>query len=181
MGMWLLKKIFFGSGNLTWAGGGGEQSITSDLDQICTSDNNDPPPDPLSPLLCVKSQNAITRSLTLTHTLSLTDTHTLTHTQIHKYTHTVTFEEKYHYYKKYQWKTRESRRYEENPSDPTVFRKNKNPFVYKVYGSMCTKFLVCITFLFGQEAWHKYINKYIHTYTSEIRNILNQLLASRGF
>ena len=36
-------------------------------------------------------------------------------------------------------------------------------------------------FSFGQETWHKYINKYTNTYTSEIRNILHRLLASRGF
>ena len=36
-------------------------------------------------------------------------------------------------------------------------------------------------FPFGQEAWHAYTNKYINTYTSENRNILDRLLASRGF
>ena len=35
---------------------------------------------------------------------------------------------------------------------------------------------------FGQEAWHKkYPNTQIHTYTSEIENILDRLYDSRGF
>ena len=54
-------------------------------------------------------------------------------------------------------------------------KKTKNLFLDKVYGSMCTKFQVCIVF---RSARRRDTN---HTYTSEIRNILNRLLASRGF
>ena len=47
---------------------------------------------------------------------------------------------------------------------------------------MCTKFQVCIVFCLTRSCdTNKYINKYIHTYTSKIRNILDRLLASFGF
>ena len=49
-----------------------------------------------------------------------------------------------------------------------------------VKDSVCTKFQV-YRFLFDLETWPKYINKYIHTYTSEMRNIFDRLLASHGF
>ena len=56
----------------------------------------------------------------------------------------------------------------------------KKPFLDKVNWSICAEFQVYIVyrFSFGQEAWH---NTYIHTYTCEIRIILDRLLASRGF
>ena len=59
------------------------------------------------------------------------------------------------------------------------FEKTKNPFLDKVNGSMCAKFQVCIVFRWpgGVAQIHTQIN----TYTSEIRNILHRLLASRGF
>ena len=47
---------------------------------------------------------------------------------------------------------------------------------------MCAKFQVCIVFRLGRiRDTNKYINKYVYTYTSEISNILDRLLASRGF
>ena len=62
------------------------------------------------------------------------------------------------------------------------FKKTKNVFLDKVYESMCTKFQVCIVFrLTRRRDTNKYTNTQIHTYTSEIRNILDRLLASRGF
>ena len=44
---------------------------------------------------------------------------------------------------------------------------------------MCAKFQVCIVFVWPGDVTH--INKYIHKYTSEFKNILDWLLASRGF
>ena len=46
-----------------------------------------------------------------------------------------------------------------------LFEKTKNTFLDKVNGSMCAKFQVCIVFRLA----------------SEIRNILDRLLPSRGF
>ena len=65
-------------------------------------------------------------------------------------------------------------------------KTKKKTFLDKVNGSMCAKFQVCIVFrLASRLDTNKYIHKYAHTqihkYTSEIRNILDQLLASRGF
>ena len=63
-----------------------------------------------------------------------------------------------------------------------LIEKTKNLFLDKVIGSMCAKFLVCIVFrLARRRDTNKYTNTQIHTYTSEIRNILDRLLASRGF
>ena len=43
------------------------------------------------------------------------------------------------------------------------FEKTKNPFSDKVYGSMCTKFQICIVFrLARRRDTNKQINKYIH-------------------
>ena len=91
-------------------------------------------------------------------------------------------------------KARQSWRYAENPRDTAVFEasgrhgdliekaKNKNLFLDKVNESMCAKFQVCIVFrLARRRDTITRIHKYTHTYTSEIRNILDQLLASRGF
>ena len=62
------------------------------------------------------------------------------------------------------------------------FEKTKNPFLDKANGSMCAKFQVCIVFrLARRRDTITQINKQIHTYTSEIKNILDRLLASRGF
>ena len=62
------------------------------------------------------------------------------------------------------------------------FEKTKNQFLYKVQGRICTKFQVCIVFrLATRRDTNTYSHTYIHTYTSEIRNILDRLLASRGF
>ena len=63
-----------------------------------------------------------------------------------------------------------------------LIEKPKNPFLDEVNGSMCAKFQVCIVFrLARRRDTHKYTNAYIHTYSSKFRNILNGLLASRGF
>ena len=95
-------------------------------------------------------------------------------------------------------RTRQSRRYAENPLDTAVFRgrrpsgsffrKNKKkPLLDKVYGSMCTKcvlnFRSVSLFVWpgGVTQINSQINKDIHTYKSEIRNILDRLLASSGF
>ena len=59
------------------------------------------------------------------------------------------------------------------------FEKNKiTRFLEKVNGSRCAKFQVCIVFRLARR--HD-VNTHIHTYTSEISNILDRLLASRGF
>ena len=63
------------------------------------------------------------------------------------------------------------------------FEKTKNSFLDKVSGSMCAKFKDRIVFrLTRRRDTNKYkqIQK-IHTYKSEFRNILDQLLASRVF
>ena len=54
-------------------------------------------------------------------------------------------------------------------------KTKKNLFLDKVYGSMFTIFQVCIVFV-----WPGGVAQ-IHTYTSEIGNILDRMLASRGF
>ena len=60
--------------------------------------------------------------------------------------------------------------------------KTINSFLDKVNSSMCAKFQVCIVFrLARRRDTNTYINTYMHAYTSEIRNILDRLLASRGF
>ena len=56
--------------------------------------------------------------------------------------------------------------------------KKKKLFIDKIYGSMCTKFQVCIVF---RLAIRRDTNKLIPTYKSDIRNILDRMLASRGF
>ena len=67
------------------------------------------------------------------------------------------------------------------------FEKTKKPLLDKVYGSMCTKcvlnFRSVSLFVWpgGVTQINSQINKDIHTYKSEIRNILDRLLASRGF
>ena len=58
------------------------------------------------------------------------------------------------------------------------FKKTKNLFLDEVDGSMCTKFQFYIVFRWARR---RDTNEYIHKYTSEIRNILDQLLTSRGF
>ena len=62
-----------------------------------------------------------------------------------------------------------------------IFRKNKKkPFLNKVNGGMCAKFQVRIVFRLARKRdTNKYTNT--HIYTSEIRNILDRLLALRGF
>ena len=93
-------------------------------------------------------------------------------------------------------KTRQSR-YAENPRDTAVFEassrhgdffeKTKNSFLNKVNGSMRAKFQVCTVFVWVggvtqiNKQIHTHTKKQIHTYTSEIRNILDRVLASRGF
>ena len=42
-----------------------------------------------------------------------------------------------------------------------IFEKTKNPFLDNVYGSMCTKFQVCIVFRLART---RDTNKYIHKY-----------------
>ena len=84
--------------------------------------------------------------------------------------------------------TWQSRGYAENPRDTAVirglrpsrefFRQNKKHVLDEVNASMCAKYQVCIVFRLARR---RDKNKYIHKYTSEIRNILDQLLASRGF
>ena len=48
-------------------------------------------------------------------------------------------------------------------------------------GSVCTKFQVFIFFRCGKKAPYKQIHQQSHIFTSENRNILDRLLASRGF
>ena len=61
-----------------------------------------------------------------------------------------------------------------------LIEKTKNPFLDKVKGSMCAKFQVRIVFRLARKRdTYKYTNT--HIYTSEIRNILDRLLALRGF
>ena len=50
-----------------------------------------------------------------------------------------------------------------------------------VLGSVCTKFQVCIFFRYGQKTPYRQIHQQSHIFTSENRNILDRLLASRGF
>ena len=59
-----------------------------------------------------------------------------------------------------------------------LIEKTKTLLLDKVNGSMCAKFQVCIVFLLARR---RDTITQIHTYTSEIRHILDQLLASRGF
>ena len=60
--------------------------------------------------------------------------------------------------------------------------KTKNSFLEEVIGSMCAKFQVGIVFrLARRRDTITHINKYIHIYTSEFKNILARLLPSRGF
>ena len=58
------------------------------------------------------------------------------------------------------------------------FDITKNTFLEEVNASMCAKYQVCIVFRLARRRDR---NKYIHKYTSEIRNILDQLLASVDF
>ena len=59
-------------------------------------------------------------------------------------------------------------------------KKQKKPFLNKVNGGMCAKFQVRIVFRLARKRdTNKYTNT--HIYTSEIRNILDRLLALRGF
>ena len=63
-----------------------------------------------------------------------------------------------------------------------LIEKTKNLFLDKVNGSMCAKFQVCIAFCLARRRdTNTYSHTHINTYTSEIRNILDWLLASRGF
>ena len=59
-------------------------------------------------------------------------------------------------------------------------KKQKNRFLDKVNGSMCAKFQVCIIFSLATRNDTNTCTQ-INTYTSEIRNILDWLLASRRF
>ena len=59
------------------------------------------------------------------------------------------------------------------------FEKTKNPFSDKVYASIVPNFRSVSLFVWPGDVAQ--INKQIHTYTSEFRNILDRLLASRGF
>ena len=65
------------------------------------------------------------------------------------------------------------------------FEKTKNPFLDKVYESMCTKFQVCIFFrLARRRDTDRWIHTYIHKYTHIQVNLgisYDRLLASRGF
>ena len=63
-----------------------------------------------------------------------------------------------------------------------LIEKTKNPFLDKVNGSMCAKFQVCISFfVWPGDVTQLNTQTQIHTYTSEIRNIHDRPLASRGF
>ena len=66
-----------------------------------------------------------------------------------------------------------------------LIEKTKNPFLDKINGSMCAQFQVCIVFRLARRRDKKQINKqtnkYIHTYASEFKNILDRLLGSHGF
>ena len=57
-----------------------------------------------------------------------------------------------------------------------LIEKTQNPFLDKVNGSMWAEFQVCIVWLGDVTQIHTQIN----TSTSEIRNILDRLLASCG-
>ena len=57
-----------------------------------------------------------------------------------------------------------------------LIEKTKNPFLDKVNGSMCTKFRVCYVFRLARR---RDTNKHTNTYTSEFKNILDRLFASR--
>ena len=59
-----------------------------------------------------------------------------------------------------------------------LIEKTKNPFLDKVKGSMCAKFQVCIVFRLARR---RDTHSQIHKYMSEFKNILDGLLASRGF
>ena len=60
-----------------------------------------------------------------------------------------------------------------------LIEKTKNPFLDKVNGSMCAKFQVCIVVSVARRRdTNKYTNTYIY---NEFKNILDRLLASRGF
>ena len=77
------------------------------------------------------------------------------------------------------WKIHVTRQFlEASGRHGDFFEKTKDTFLDKVYGSMCTKFQVCIVFRLARS---RDTNKYIHTYKIEIRNILDLLLASRRF
>ena len=61
------------------------------------------------------------------------------------------------------------------------FEKTKNPFLDKVYGSMCTKFQVCIFFpLARRRDTITYTHKYTHIQVN-LGISYDRLLASRGF
>ena len=62
-----------------------------------------------------------------------------------------------------------------------LIEKTNKPLSDKFNGSMCAKFQVCIVFRLARPRINTPINKCTHTYTSEIRNILDRLLTSRGF
>ena len=68
--------------------------------------------------------------------------------------------------------------YEASGRHGDLIEKTKYPFLDKVNGGMCAKFQVCTVFRLARRRGK---NKYIDKYTSETRNILDGLLASRGF
>ena len=59
-----------------------------------------------------------------------------------------------------------------------LIEKTRNSFLDKVKGSMCAKFQVCIVFRLARR---RDTHSQIHKYMSEFKNILDGLLASRGF
>ena len=59
-----------------------------------------------------------------------------------------------------------------------LIEKTKNPFLDKINRSICARFQVCIVFRLARRCD---THKYIHKYTSEFKNILDRLLALRGF
>ena len=68
--------------------------------------------------------------------------------------------------------------FEASDSQDNIFEKTKKPFLDKVKGSMCAKFQVCIVFRLARK---RDTHSQIHKYMSEFKNILDGLLASRGF
>ena len=66
--------------------------------------------------------------------------------------------------KKKEKKTRKLRQFfEASGTQGNFFEKIKNPFLDKVYGSMCTKFQVCIVFI--ESGGVTQIHTAMHTYT----------------
>ena len=65
--------------------------------------------------------------------------------------------------------------FEASGCHPDFFKKTKKKtFLDKVYGSMCTKFQVCIVFFVWPGGVTK-INKQIDGYSSKFRNIFDRL------